>query len=722
MPVMKGIAQRPCKGFRMKKLLRIQHYVMPAVVALACCFSIWAKVQPKPQAKPSPDPAAAKAAAAAEAKRLDAIKQAEEPARTKKKKQLAQLQVARRLSNDGSYVNSDATIATVLGETDDKDVIDEANRILAANHPTTRNLLGLSQQTLFKIAAWGIDIVLGIVVLIALYVLLRFARYVWSMGHRGTWRVDSIPDGNSSGLGDATVASLGNLSTLSEWSTAVPPLTSGLLKLERLQLPTAKLDLTPTPLDLSVALQDLNLEFGGISLKGIAGAGRGIRGWFDSTCPSIKGKITQSSSGLTLRLTSLGPDGRTNTITAAVAGTTSTSALGATVLTFRQEDIRNAAEAASYQILYLIAMKGSTPIEAEAADKLREGLNLLGQSIYDQNPKQLVSAYDAFRLARTRHANLFEAYLYEGIALDLLQQHDEAIARFEYLEDDKRVADIGLREKAAYNRAISLFRKYKQRDAKKAASILEKLMFNSQIKLMARAARASVIAQYPMYWREQPANGAQAADVLKAKNDRHPDMLKLINEVTIDKEHIERELAGAKSDRLTEPNENQRTEDVQLEWAIKSAWGTLYLNSAIYFYAEPYPDEAWKGKRQEYLRIAYNAFQECAMLITPGIEILTNLAKVCLELDRIQQGCSYLEQALKLNPSYEYAYYRLARVRAERKEIPQLLSVLRRCEQNLTPTIAGFVELFRKYDVLLHPSIPKPSAPQNSATKSKPGE
>lgn len=690
------------------KKLPVQHYVMPAAVALACCFSIWAKVQPKPQAKPSPDPAAANAAAAAEAKRLDDIKQ--EAAQKRKKTQLAQLQIAERMSKDGLYKEVDTIVAPIFGDPTDEDVFKKAEAILKDNHPTTQHQLGLSPQTLFQIAAWGIDIVLGIVVLFALYRVLKFVRYVRSMGHRGTWRVDSIPDGNGSGLGDATVASLGNLSTLGEWSTAVPPVAAGLLKLERLQLPTAKLDLTPTPLDLSAALQDLNLEFGGISLKGIAGAGRGLRGWFDSTCPSIKGKITQSSSGLTLRLTSLGPDGRANTVTAAVAGATSTSALGATVplLTFRPEDIRNAAEAASYQILYLIAMKGSTPIEAEAADKLREGLNLLGQSIYDQNPEQLVSAYDAFRLARTRQANLFEAYLYEGIALDLLQQHDEAIARFEYLEDKKRVADIGLREKAAYNRAISLFRKYKQRDAEKAAGILEKLMFNSQIKLMARAARASVIAQYPMYWREQPANGAQAADVLKAKTDRHPDMLKLISEVTIDKEHIERELAGAKSDRLTEPNENQRTEDVQLEWAIKSAWGTLYLNSAIYFYAEPCPDQAWKSKRQEHLRIAYNAFQECAMLITPGIEILTNLAKVCLELDRIQQGCSYLEQALKLNPSYEYAYYRLARVRAERKEIPQLLSVLRRCEQNLTPTIAGFVELFRKYDVLLHPSIPNP--------------
>lgn len=702
----------------MTGLLRIQQYVMPGAVALACCFSIWAKVQPKPQAKRSPDPAVAKAAETAkelEARRLEVIKQAEETAQKKKRKHLTQLQIARRVSKDGSHKEADATIATVLSETDDDQVIKKANEILEDNHPSTRNQLGLSQQTLFKIAAWWIDIVLGILALIALYLLLRFARYVWSRAHRGTWRVDSITDSNNSGLADAVVESLGNLSTVSEWSTAVPPVTSGLLKLERLQLPSPKLDLTPTPLDLSVALQDLNLEFGGISLKGIAGAGEGIRGWFNATCPSIKGKITQSTSGLTVRLTSLGPGGRDNTVTVAVAGTTSTSALGGTALTFRQEDIRNVAEAASYQILYLISKEGSTVIEAEAADKLREGLNLLGQSIYDQKPEQLELAYDAFRLARTRCADLFEAYLYEGIALDLLQQHDEAIERFKYLEDVKRVADTGLREKAAYNRAISLFRKYKYSDAKKAASILEGLIANSQIKSMARAARASIISQYPMYWREQLASGDQAADVLRSKKDRHPEMLKLINEVTIDKEHVERELADAKRSRWAEPNKaHQRTEDLQLEWAIKSAWGNLHLNSAIYFFAEPYADELWKTKHQEYLRTAYNAFQECAMLITPGIEILTNLARVCLELDRIQQGCSYLEQAITLNPSYEYAYYRLARVREERKEMPQLLSVLRRCEQNVTPAIAGFTELFRRYDSQLHPPIAKPNDAPNS--------
>jgi tetratricopeptide (TPR) repeat protein len=211
-----------------------------------------------------------------------------------------------------------------------------------------------------------------------------------------------------------------------------------------------------------------------------------------------------------------------------------------------------------------------------------------------------------------------------------------------------------------------------------------------------------------MYWRERPPTGKPPLDekvILENKKHRYPDLLKLISEVTIDKEQLENELRERSEVRRKGRKPKER-EDFQLEWAIKSAWGNLHLNCAIYFYAEP-AEAAWKIKHQESLRLAYDAFQECAMLITPGVEMLTNLAKVCFELDRVQQGIHYLEQAIKLNPCYEYAYYRLAKVREEREELPELLSVLKRCQQSLSPAIAGLKELFRNYDAQLHPPIAK---------------
>lgn len=709
----------------MLKLLGMQTYVMTAAVALACCLAIGAK----PPMNPSLDPAQA---AAVEAKnKAEAEKQSQEARRQseaakKVERQMAQLTEAERTSSDGLYKEANANIAAVLGEADDGEVIKRAKAILENNRPTLRDKLGLSAKTLFIFAAWWVDFMVGVLALIALYLFLRLVRSLWSWAHRGKWRVDSIKDSSGYFLADAIVESLGYFSSMKKWNREVPPETSGLLKLERLQLPSPEIDLTPEPLDLSAALSTLNVQIGGISLSGIAGAGRGIKGWFNATRPTISGAAILCGSELRVRLDSLGPDRRANTVNASVAGAVgavTVSALGPTPPAFSAENIRSVAAAASYQIFYLISKKGSTPIEAKAANKLREGLNLLGQSIYDHKPKQLGEAYEAFRLARTECPDLFEAYLYEGITLDLLQQHDEAVARFKYLEDEQRIKSVSLREKAAYNRAISLFRKYKYREAQEADKVLADLRTCSEIKSMARAARASVISHYPMYWRERPSISGQPLDennVREAKKALEPDILKLISEVTIDKEHLERELEKPKAGQSTGKGKDHRrneSEDLQLEWAIKNAWGALHLNCAMYFYAEPYAYEADKPKHQEYLLIAYDAFQACAMLITPGIEILTNLAKVCLELDRIQQGCSYLEQAIKLNPCYEYAYYRLASVREERKEMSQLLSVLKRCEQNLTPAIAGFIELFRKYDTQLHPPVPKPKeTPADSKT------
>jgi hypothetical protein len=712
----------------MLKTQRFHWLIAIAAATILCCLTIGAKPSGKPSAV-SADKAAAAAKELEAKKQLETQKQAEaqkqlelkrqadETAKKKKTKQWAQLDIAERMSGDGSYKDADATIATVLSDTDDPQVIERAAKLLAHNHSTPLDNLGLSPTTLLKIASWAIDILVGILILVVLYQLLKLARYIWSNAAQAKWRVDSLTDGGTNlGLADAIVGYLDSLSTMNEWSSAVPPATSGLLKLERLQLPSPKLDLTPTPLDLSAVLTGINVQVGGVSLSGIAGALPALRTWFNAKRPcTIKGKIIQSATELTVRLTSTDRDRRSKTVTATVSGTPSASSLAPTP-SFSPADIRNVAEAASYQIFYLISKEGSTVSEAAAANNLREGLDLLGQSIYNQNSKQLSDAYEAFRQARTLSARLFEAYLYEGIALDLRQQHDEAIARFKYLENDKRVTDAALRDKATYNRAISLFRKYQYEDAKKATILLERLMTKSQLQSMARAARASVISQYPMYWREPRPDKNQPVDSnesIKARREREPEILKLISEVTIDKKHIEEELADAKRDGSMEPH--QRTEALQLEWAIKSAWGNLHLNCAMYFYAKPYPeDDDWEETHEAYLHIAYNAFQECAMLITPGIEMLTNLAKVSLELNRIQQGCDYLEQAIKLNPGSEYAYYRLAMVREERKELPQLLSVLKRCEQYVTPTIAGFPELFQKYDTQLHPPVAHQEKPSET--------
>jgi len=95
--------------------------------------------------------------------------------------------------------------------------------------------------------------------------------------------------------------------------------------------------------------------------------------------------------------------------------------------------------------------------------------------------------------------------------------------------------------------------------------------------------------------------------------------------------------------------------------------------------------------------IAYDAFQTCALLLTPGVENLTNLAKVTLELDRFAQGSSYLERVICMNPCYEYAYYRLA-IEWDKRQQPA--KVVEFCSPILkeNPLIPALLTLVQKYE------------------------
>jgi tetratricopeptide (TPR) repeat protein len=316
-------------------------------------------------------------------------------------------------------------------------------------------------------------------------------------------------------------------------------------------------------------------------------------------------------------------------------------------------------------------------------------------------------AYQAFREARTRQDDFYEAYLYEGIALDLLSKHDEAIKRFEYLENEKRMTDRALREKAIYNQAISLLRKYQYSSTRRAEAVLERLINEidadpevSQIKAMALATKASVIAQYPMYWTVlAPGSKDSPISELEYRTKSEDAGNQWIGEVAKLRTRLQRILEIVEGE-----DKWDRGAERQLEWAINNAWGSVHLNSAIYVYStpdsKPGPPE-WQQKRLEYLDEAYEAFQNCAMLLTPGVENLTNLAKVTLELGRFAQGCAYLEEVRKMNPSYEYAYFRLAKEWHDRKQPARVVKILRSFQG--TPTISSFAVLFEQYKDQLNP-------------------
>src|SRR5882724_2019296 len=633
----------------------------------------------------------------------DATKKAEA---LKTRKNLLLLDDAHRLQSEGSNALAQQAIVAVLKDTSDEKVVDKAKELLENNQPTTLAKLGLSQAILLKTASWWIDIVLGILILLALYAILRGARFVRSVTRRGTWRLDRVSETPGLGAADLIIESLGR------WDSNTPSLTSGLLKLERLQLPSIDwLKLAPASLDLADALKDLSVTVGGnlVKLSGIASAGKGIREWLNATSPTIEGKAIVSGSNLMVTLTARSAD-RNFTVTESRRGKPAGADPGAvpalsptwtiasspmpSTSPFSPDDIQGAAQAASYKIFYLISRAGSTLPEAEAANSLREGLNQLWEHVSTQNPDKLEQASEAFRQARTRRDDFYEAYLYEGIALDLLSQHDEAIKRFEYLENEKRMRDRTLREKAIYNQAISLFRKYQYPTTRRAEAVLDRLIAEipdaaavSQIKSMALAAKASVVAQYPMYWTVlAPESEESPISELERRKKIEDAVTYWIGEVAKLREGLERILETVKRE-----GEWDRGTERQLEWAINNAWGSVHLNSAIYVYSSPDPEHdppEWRKKRSEYLNTAYEAFQNCAMLLTPGVENLTNLAKVTFELGRFAQGCAYLEQVRKMNPSYEYAYFRLAKEWDKRHETARVVKILKSFQETQrTPVI-----------------------------------
>jgi len=621
----------------------------------------------------------------------------------KSQRNMVLLDEAERLISEGPHSEARTSITAVLNNTDNEKVIERGKLLLEKNQPTIFGKLGLSRATLLKIGSWWVDIVVGILILVLLYLVLRAMRYLWSLTQNKKWRLQTITDTSNTGVADLIVESLCN------WGSDSATLTSGLLRLERLQLPSVNwLKPNSTTLDLSEVLKDFSLQVGGVSLKGLAGAGKGMKSWFHATCPAISGKASLQGANLLVSLTARSADGNVIAVTESRTKKSPAPAPGAgvpvmagldsamTASSFPAEDIQSAAQSASYKMFYLISEKSNVLSHAEAADTLRQGLKQLWQHVSTQDPYQLEEAYNAFRAARTKRVDFYEAYLYEGIALDLLSQHDEAIKRFEYLEKEERHKDAGLREKAIYNKAISLFRKYQPAAAKQAEDTLERLINSiaepyeeSQIKAMALAAKASVIAQGPMY-KTNPADDGEstAAPVIKTISEIKDQLDTILNKVK-------------------ENGKWNRGDELQLEWAINNAWGSVHLYSAIYTCGAPAVPRTKKDedRRHKYLMIAYDAFQTCALLLTPGVENLTSLAKVALELDWFAQGRSYLDKVINMNPCYEYAYYRLAIEWDKRKDTAKVVQVLQSyLNKKGTPHIPAFEALLQKYQTALNGS------------------
>jgi tetratricopeptide (TPR) repeat protein len=589
----------------------------------------------------------------------------------------------------------------VMDSTNDPEIGQRARKIHDAARPT-----GLRQFWIVLVPTWVGSLLVGLLVVAALWCLLLVMRASYGFLYRRfrrwrgaglTWRVRSISDSTPFGA-DSLV-----MSAFSKLSKASPePVSAGLLKLEALILPPPHL-LLPAggqlAIDLAGAVEKLQLKVAGVEVGALARFLQQLGQWFRSGLPSepnVSGMAFLSGATpteVTVRLTMYSPDGSIATVSAAVAGAPGLDAA------------QSAAERAAEKMYYLLAEEVATETNVVTADAIVEGLSFLRRYVNGEKDGMLEKALEKFGALRAARPEFLEACLYEGIALDLLERHDEAIERFNYVQEDTQATDP-LHDKAIYNQAVAHMRKYRPEDLERAVQLFQQVSGTDQdiltkpIKLLARAGRANAIAHYPIFW-QRLLHGRKPNDDEECRAWKRKDRPQVFGWL----EEVKRVGTGLRQDLQTihaAPGPGwDSTAMRQLDWAISNAVGNAHLNVATGFLEAPRPPEFddMTKKQEEFLREARHEFQRCEMLLTPGVETLTNLSTTLLYLNRFNEARAYAERAIELNKNYQYAFYRLAQSWDREGRGDKTKEVLLNYREPVW--IREFKDLFKKYEVPL---------------------
>lgn len=610
-----------------------------------------------------------------------------------KRKLLAELDEAGRLAAEGKTAEAAAKASQVLSATNDPDVVAKAEGLLSGNHPSIGGLWNAAWRDFFAAMrstfAWMLTAFGAVLLLVIFYLLLRLVRRLVTKARRGkktAWRVGVIDDKTGTNAADFVIAGF------ERWRGEQPAPSSGLLKLGTLRLPTvARFEQTERPdFDLSAALQGLQLQIGTVNVGAVAKVFAAFREWTRALQPSITGAAFTRDSQIVVHLVR-----RSASNTSAPA-----------VVEGDAAGLQRAAEAASYKMYYLIA-KQTTVSEADLANKLREGLEELSQYVSGRDPKQLQTAYATFRAVVQEKPTHEQASLYEAVALDLLERHDEAISRFTYLANN--ADDPDLRTKAKYNEAVSLFRKYRPEALESAIAKLDEIieaptreaLLADPVKALAYAAKANAIAHKFIFWQTIIYSDATKvpAAIQTRKEESRGQIANWEIEINAIRAALEQVHGEVKRRLKPKPEESVKGWEPltlrQLEWAIQNAKGNAHLNLAKYFYSQPDSNPRSPEIRDDHLRKALSAFQQCEVLLPAGVETLTNLATTLLFLTKREESRVYAERAIELNPNYEYAYYRLAEAWIDENRKDEAVKVLSRFPK--APQISGFKEFFSRY-------------------------
>lgn len=603
---------------------------------------------------------------------------------------------------NGSRDNAVTLAGKVADAATDQGVLDRAAKIEAAARPGKWRQFGEKFLEKFpeKLLSWPLDAIIALGGLVALWGILRGIRWGYAKRKKNTWVVEAIQD--STGLGAGVIAGANLLTVHQAWDLT-PPVSAGLLNLQALPLPSATALLLKDSDDnrLIESIGNLPICVGTVNVGALAKFLQGVLQWFKSDLPRISGSAfmiqISSPAQVLVRLTCHGAGGNARTVAARVTMDANIDAA------------RIAAEKAAFKMYYLIAIPRADEAAADSAENLRDGLAFLQSYVDGQDATKLIQALEKFQAVRTALPDLWDAYLYEGITLDLLERHDDAILRFDYVE--RNTKDTVLKQKAQYNRAVALLRKYRPDDLQRAYVLFEEVsqepidLLQEPIKTLAKVGKANALAHYLIFW-DVIFAGRQATndnERLDWKRQYGSQVEGLVDGV----EAIASELAGYEGiiDRCnTDLKSGSKWDDKarrQLEWGRLDAVGNAHLNFAMGFCQSPWQAELGDAEslRQKHLDVALENFRRSEMVLPPGVETLSNVATTYIYLERYGDARNYLNQAIHMNPNYEYAYYRMAQSWDRGNRPLKAIEVLNQYKVPLR--IQGFKELFQKYNIAM---------------------
>lgn len=417
------------------------------------------------------------------------------------------------------------------------------------------------------------------------------------------------------------------------------------------------------------------------------------RAWTQSPRRSLAASVRSADKSASLRVDVIDRHGRRLTVADATTWHEDKEAPAA---------IRRLAEHMAIRTSYLVGSlpTGQTP---EGRIKLIDGVSQLNAYVNQQRTDALEQAAEMFAETRRMDPQDLHVTLYEGIARELLEDHDSAANLFQRVIEGAQ-EQSALRTRARYNLAVSYLRRYTVASLVRAEELLDgptgvivsRDTRPPEMRYMARAALANVIAHKFIFWDQiEPHECGDFATWTEERKREKRDQLESWRKAI---ELIEKEVKAA----LQSQKQFKESPSLaaQLEWLMANAKGNAHLCMAKHAaQALGLADEA----RTTALEMALECFKLCEILVPAGVETLTNIATTLLELDRPSDALVYTRRARSLNPAYEYAYYREALAICRRDGDHICRTFLEEAARQLRKIgIPSFQNLFQKLRVGFH--------------------